>query len=164
MENLSMSQANELLARVVALEERTYKKAAFDPTNTSYQRVDSPRGFGSFAVSVQDVRDFGDGIRIKLEIGNPSSAGFSHLKLKLTYGPRLHLSEANKSLEDSEKRGAETDAWIKSLQTKEVTLTEYVRPAQWNPVLVTLPGIRATQFGYLDVTIETDVVNLAGPN
>jgi hypothetical protein len=171
----TLDQSNQLLARVVPLEERTHAKAAFDPTDTSYQRIDAPKGFGSFAISVRDVRDFGDGIRIKLNIGNPSSAGFSNMKLKLTYGPRWHPSEAQqpsagaslaeteKAMEASEKRLDEIDAWTKSLQTKDVTLTEYVRPAYWTPVLVTLPGIRAAQFGYLDVSIETNVINLAGP-
>lgn len=129
-----------------------YSSVEFDPSDSSYRRVNSDGSFGSFAVSVQDVRPFGDGVRVKLNIGNPSSAGFTGAKLMFTYGPRAP---------DDPFDWDAMEKWKGGLKKKEITLTESLQPGNWNSVSVTLPKIAADQFGYLRISISTDVISLA---
>src|ERR1022692_3175117 len=70
-----LDMSNQLTAhtiRINSLDEQ-WTTAEFDPTDSSYQRVDAKPGIGSFAISVQDVQPFGDGVRVKLNLGNPST-------------------------------------------------------------------------------------------
>jgi hypothetical protein len=165
---------SQLQSRVAALESRLQKlsstvadhtnrintineqwtTAEFDPTDSTYQRIDSKPGIGSFAVSVEDVQSFGDGVRLRLNLGNPSSAVVSGVGLKLKYGPRVpDYSDPNFS--------DLYTAWTNSLQSKEEKLTADLRPGAWNPITVTLPKIDAKNFGYLEVGISNSSVSLA---
>ena len=133
------------------LEESQYKSAEFDPAEPGFQRIDA--NYGSFAVSLGDVRQFADSVKVRLDIGNLSSATFTGVKLILRYGPRppefgaTHWSERY-------------NAWQTGLKSREQTLVESIRPANWNPVQIVLPGIEEKQFGYLEVKIETTVIQL----
>ncbi len=135
------------------LEQDDYTTAEIDPAEPSYQRVDAPHGFGSFAVSVGDIKAYGDGVRMKLNLGNPSSMGFSAVKLRLRYGPRPPD-------EDADDFDEQYDKWSEATKEKEETLTADLQPGSWNPVAVTLPGIPASDFGYLTVTVETSRISL----
>src|SRR6185436_9025943 len=86
-------------------------KAEFDPSESSYQAVDS--NLGRFAVSVEDVRQFADGVRIKLNLGNLSSATYNGATIKISYGPRA----------PTDSNGESADAWLNSLQEREVPVT-----------------------------------------
>lgn len=154
-------QVADLKMQLVRLEASTkidrlrYASGTFDPTESTYQRIDSPSGFGSFAVSVQDVRPLGDGVRVKLNLGNLSSAAFAAVKLKIEYGPRMPKAD-DPSPDVSEK----WDEWLGAMQTKQVTLTNLIQPGSWNPVDVTLPNVAADKFGYLNISLETDTIHL----
>jgi hypothetical protein len=132
-----------------------YLSATFDPSSESFERIDSPTGVGSFAVSIQDVRQFGDGVRLKMHFGNLSSARFNNVKVKFKYGPRQPV--------DYSKPGwsQRNQEWQQALQTKEVTLTVVLRPGSWNPVEVTLPGIATDKFGYVEISLSASQIELA---
>lgn len=55
----------------------------FSPMDEGFQRIDA--GLHSFAVSVEDVVPYGDGVNVRLDLGNPSTASYSGLKLLLRY-------------------------------------------------------------------------------
>lgn len=152
-------QFNALNPRLVKLEvyretqEAAYHTGVFDPTETSFQRVDAPSGFGSFAISVKDVRAFGDGVRIQINFGNPTMAAFQGVTLKMRYGGRPP--------DMSEVGWAEKyNVWNGALKTKELTLTDELHPGGWNPVNVTLPGIEASHFGYFELSLNTNTISL----
>jgi uncharacterized protein YerC len=135
------------VGRLESLEDR-YNSQDFDPTDSTYQRVDARYGFGSFAISVHDVRAFGDGVRLTLHVGNLTTAGFYGVKLRLKYGPRSpHGSES-------------FTAWKESIKSKDIALTEEIQAGHWTPVTVTLPGIAPDHFGYLNVSVDTDTISL----
>lgn len=132
--------------------ERTrYQSAEFDPSEPAFQRIDS--NTGSFAVSVDDVAQFGDGVRVRLNLGNLSSATYAGATLTLRYGPRAPPGTA----EDFYSKYLE---WDKALKSKEQTITADLRPGRWNPVPIILPSIDQKDFGYLEVKVATNQIKL----
>lgn len=93
-----------------------YTSIQLDPAQRGYGRVDA--NVGSFAVSLADVRPFADSVKVRLTVGNLSSATFNGAKLTLKYGRRMpNGSEAD--------YGAALAAWSASFQTKEESITEH---------------------------------------
>jgi hypothetical protein len=149
-----LSSQVAILTNRLNMQSEEWTTAEFDPTEPSYQRVDAKPGIGSFAVSVQDVQTFGDGVRIRLNLGNPSSAIVSGVELRLKYGPRAPaMSDPN--------FGQEYSTWLEGLQSKNQELMTDLRPGSWNPISVTLPRIDAKNFGYLEVGMSNKVISLS---
>jgi hypothetical protein len=129
-----------------------YAKGVFDPSESTYQRIDVADGFGSFAVSVQDVQPFGDGVRVKLHLGNLTTADFDNVKLQVVYAPRAP--------ELKSETLAAYNKWLEEKKSKNVELTTKLKAGSWNPTTVALPGIAADRFGYIEVSIETNTISL----
>lgn len=122
-----------------------YSEVVLDPAQRGFGRVDA--NVGTFAVSLSDVQPFADGVRVRLELGNLSSATFGGTTtLNLKYGRR------------KPERWQDWAAWNASLREKKEAVTERLLPDHWNPVHVVLPGIEAKDFGYLEVGISTETV------
>lgn len=124
--------------------------ANFDPTDSRFQRIDSD--LASFAVSIVDVAAYGDGVRIKLNLGNPMAAGVGGVTLHMKYGPRQPVS--------SNESGVYPKWWAQ-LKSKDVDLPSNLKGASWNPTTVVLPGIDPKDFGYLQLSIDTKTIFLA---
>jgi len=145
-----------LLTRLVKVEKQIRASAPkteveFDPSSTSYRRVDGDLGI--FAVAISDVRPFADGVRVTLKLGNPSSMTYSGATLTLEYGPRAPSSDPTGPPDAAV-------AWLGALQQRTEKITTTLAPGRWNPVQITLPKIEAKDFGYLSVSIETDEIIL----
>jgi hypothetical protein len=117
--------------RVLNLQNR-YVSAEFDPTDPKFQRIDT--SVASFAVLVADVSQFGDGTRVKLNLGNLSSGGVADVTLHMTYGPRAP---------DDYNTYA---TWENSLKKKDADITTTLAAGGWNPISVVLPGIEPRNF------------------
>jgi hypothetical protein len=128
--------------------ENRYADGVFDPSEPAFQRIDAA-GVVSFAVSVADVTQFGDGVKVKLNLGNLSSATVQGVILHITYGPRMP-TEASASF----------TAWQSSLKKKDADVTEALLPGNWNPVPVVLPGIDQKNFGYVELSIDAKTLVL----
>jgi hypothetical protein len=140
--------SNTSTTAVLRTEVESYGQATLDPAQRGFARVDA--NVGTFAVSLNDVQPFADGVRVHLDLGNLSSATFgSTTTLNLKYGKRM----------PQESQG--WPVWKASLREKKETVTEKLLPGHWNPVQVVLPGIEAKDFGYLEVSISTDMVYMA---
>jgi len=131
--------------------EQQYSTAQFDPASKGFQRVDA--NFGSFAVSLDDVKQFADGVKVRLNIGNLSSATFAGAKLSLRYGPRQPDPNA-------ENYADAYSAWSEAVKSKDEDISQEIRPANWNPVQIALPGIAESKFGFLEVKIMTNHIQL----
>jgi len=129
--------------------ESQYKAAVLDPASRGYGRIDG--GLGSFAVSLEDVRQFADSVKVRLALGNLAAATYSGAKLTVKYGSRAP------SVSDP-AYFTKQPAWESSLQTKEETVTDRLVPGHWNPVQIVLPGIDTKNLGYLEVSISTDQI------
>lgn len=151
-------EVNELSMRVLknemtsALDDMRFTSAEFDPSESKFQRIDT--SLGSFAVSIQNVEPFADGIRVTLNLGNLSSARFNGATLNLRYGARnnIQVTDADSSSKFS--------AWFASLQSKDIDITDSLLPGNWNPVEIVLPSIEPKEFGYLEVKIKTNTISL----
>lgn len=145
--NTSLIEANQSIVQL----QGQYASGQFTPSDSGYQRIDS--GMFSFAVSIQDVTPFADGVKVKLNLGNVMFAGVSGVTLNLTYG-EAKPTDINASIAD----------WWQTLKTKSVELPNTLAAGNWNPVFVVLPGIDPKHFGYLSVSIATKSVFLTGKN
>lgn len=138
---------SDLDSRVAMLEisKDPYKTVVLEPSEKGYQRLDSDCGI--FLVSVQEVKPYLDGCKITFHIGNPSAVLYSGFRLKMRWGKRR-------------EKGEKISNWLKQLQEKEQKFTEELKPGWWNKVVVTVSPAKPDQFGYLDLSMETDIVKL----
>src|SRR5258708_284503 len=125
-----------------------YQHAEFDPTDSKFQRVDSD--VSTFAVSVEDVAPFGDGVRVKLYLGNLSSATISGVTLSIEYGSRKPKDGDDDA----------TNKWYADMKTKDADITNQLLPGSWNPVSIVLPGIEPKNFGYMVLSIDHKTLSL----
>lgn len=128
-----------------------WSTAYFDPTDSRYERVDAQSGVGSFAVSVQNVRQYGDGVKVTLDLGNLTDATFSGAELSLKYGPRPPTGP---------KWWQAYPQWSEKLKSKDEQVVATLYQGRWNPVTVVLPEIDEAHFGYLQVSITTNEIRL----
>jgi|SRR6185437_678897 len=149
-----VSGMNSRLGAVESKQEtHEWSTAYFDPTDSRYQRVDAQSGVGSFAVSVQNVRQYGDGVKVTLDLGNLTDATFSGADLTLKYGPRPPPTAGTKWWQAYPQ-------WSDELKTKDEQVVATLYQGRWNPVTVVLPEIDQAHFGYLQVSITTNEIQL----
>ncbi|SRR6266545_2552923 len=128
-----------------------YKSATFDPGSPrGYGRIDTTGG--TFLVSIQNVTPYLDGFRVSCNFGNPSSATFHGFKLKAKWGPRSPLGQKDAKITHVQ--------WQAALREKELSLTETLQAASWNPLSFVLSPAKADEFGYLELSMETDNLSL----
>lgn len=127
------------------LSKNPFETASFDPAaDEGFQRIDT--SVGTFAVSVEEVKAHADGVKVRLSVGNLTSATVSGATFKVKWGAR---------------RGNENFVeWQKALGEKEQKVTEDLRPGTWNPVTLTLPGLPPDKFGYLELGMQTSQIRL----
>jgi hypothetical protein len=129
-----------------------YKTATFDPAaGEGFSRLDT--SVGSLVVSIQQVTPFADGVRVRLHIGNLTSATINGGTMKVKWGSRMPELFADST-------GAAYDRWSKSLKEREVKFLETLQPGTWNNVNLTLPGTPPTQFGYLNLEMEVQNISM----
>jgi hypothetical protein len=122
-----------------------YTSAEFDPTESAFQRINS--NVATFAVSVQDVSQFGDGVKLKLNLGNLTAAAIMGVTLHIAYGPRRPKGDAYYD-------------WYNDLKKKDAEILETLVPGSWNPTTVVLPGIEPRNFGYVSIAIDSKTISL----
>jgi hypothetical protein len=118
-----------------------------------YARLDTSDSTASFLVSLQDVRQYLDGYKLVLHIGNTSAAGYHGFTLKARWGQRF--ADARKA-----QGKLSYDAWQKMLKEKEVSFTEMLEPASWNNVELILTPAKPESLTYLALSMTTDTVGL----
>ncbi len=143
-----------LQSKIFALElgQNTYDAIALDPASPKgYKRIDTSSGI--FLISLEEVKPYLDGYKVILDLGNTSSVIYSGFTLKAKWGRRYDYSV-------TQPDQLEYDKWIKSLQKKEVSFTNELKPASWNKVELILSPVKPEEFDYLEISMETDIVKL----
>ena len=130
------------------LELEKYDTAEFDLSKLhKYQRINSNNGI--FLVSVEDVTRYLNGYKIKLHIGNVTSATFDGFDLSAKWGTKEP---------DMSGGFAKWSEWYGSLKTKEEKFTQSLLPGIWNNVeLILLPATPA-ELGYLRLKMDTNSI------
>lgn len=114
-----------------------------------YQRIDTDTG--SFLIIVEDAVPYLDGYKVRLQIGNPSTAKYSGFKAKVKWAKKYNFPKFT---------AAFYREWRKSIQEKEVSFTDTLEPGTWNKVELILSPAGADQLGYFEVSLETETVAL----
>lgn len=131
-----------------------YTTASFDPAaDEGFSRLDT--SIGSFAVSIRDVRPYADGVRVRLDVGNLTSASVTGATFKVKWGSRTP--------DMTEVSGDSVLAymkWQESLKEKETTIHNELKPGSWNRVTLTLPGTSPEDFGHLELSMNAGQISL----
>lgn len=143
-----------------------YAVAIFDPMEKGFQRVDTE--IGTFLVSLKNVQQYADGIKVTLSIGNIQSVTYTNIRISGKYGmrrPSYPIWSPNETKEDRASRHQEWNnaraKFRSSLKDFSVTLTEKIRPGNWNSsIIVTLPNIKSSDFGHLALSLEGSQVEM----
>jgi len=149
------SQVRELRSKLFRLQAKAeaFTKVELDPASPrKYQRIDASNGF--FLISLDDVSPYLDGYRVSLNIGNPLGATYVGFKMNVRWGPRFDWSNFD---------AVAYDKWEKSVQNKEVSFTDSLKPMSWNKVEIILPATKSDQIGFIEVSLDTDTLGLARP-
>lgn len=128
------------------------KFVGLDPASKDYGRIDTDNGF--FLVSCQDVRPYLDGYKVTLHVGNPLGVRFVGFKITARWGPRYTGAD-----NDYESYGR----WIAGLKVKVFSFTDALEVGRWNEVELVLTETTANQIGYIQVSLDTNVVSMFVP-
>jgi len=112
--------------------------AALDLTDKSFSVVKTRLGI--FLVSVTDVVPFANGVKLKIDVGNPQAMTYSGLNLKAYWS-----------------KGASNDS---STQTKEFDLPQTFQSGTWNKAEVVLSPAKVDDIDNVRVSIRPNQVRL----
>ena len=155
-----MTRSDSLRTRVATLEKDTqrlrerifklelagslYDEVTIDPSTKSFQRLDTT--VGTLLVSCQDIRQYANGYKVLLDVGNTTMATLNGFKIKVSWGPSFTDTTV-------------TD-WETARQDKTFEVTDRLVPGKWNRVSFVLAPAQPRDLGYVTVAIETGVVSL----
>jgi len=126
--------------------------AEFDPAEQSFRVLYND--IGRFAIVLESVAPQADGVRIKLRVGNLTSATCNGGSVHVQWGPRQ--PDASK-----DTTGDESTKWAADLKDADMQFTESLLPGKWNVVTLTLPGTPPEKFGYMELSkLTTDQIAL----
>lgn len=129
-----------------------FSSASFDPAaNQGFSRLDTV--VGSFAVSLQEVSPYADGVKLRFHVGNLTAATVNGATFKVKWGPRM----PDLGAEDFFTRYEE---WQKALREKEIEVTKDLKPGTWNNVTITLPATKPDAFGHIELYMRTSKISL----
>lgn len=109
-------------------------------------------GVAPILVSFIDSAPIGDGTKVRLKIGNTTSATFNGVDLSINYNRRL----------PSDGDGFAT--WSEGLRTAAARIPTALAPGSWTVVSASLPDIKPDSLGYLVVSAKLDSVALRTSN
>jgi outer membrane murein-binding lipoprotein Lpp len=146
LKNRQQSTDGEVLG--LKLNAQAGQMAVFDPVSgQGYVAMDA--GVGKLMVSIEDIEPYADGVKVRLAVGNPNAVTLNGLRGEATYGPA------------SSRIGAiPAGEWSAKQHTIQLTLPDSLTPARWNKVTITLPGIAASDFGRLTLSLAGNQVQM----
>lgn len=98
-------------------------------------------------VSFEDAQPIGDGTRVKLQVGNMTTATINGLALTVSYNRR------NDGAAD----------WSSSVKFADSKVASDLAPGAWTNVFVSLPGIKPSDLGFLSIQASVDNLSLRLP-
>ncbi|MHA1685591.1 MAG: DUF3251 domain-containing protein [Candidatus Heimdallarchaeaceae archaeon] len=147
-------QIQELQFKVLSVEysQDRYNTVVLDPSSPKgYQRINTSSGF--FLISLMSMESYLDGYKLILHIGNPSTATYKGFNLKVKWGKRFEYKEFLSDFSAYNK-------WKETLQEKKVEYTDDLNPASWNKIEFIISPAKPEQLGYIELSMETNIVSL----
>ena len=105
-------------------------------------------GVGNFLVSVKSVKPYLTGYEVTIDVGNPMDARVSDASFALQWGPER-------------TKGTSITSWYDKLQTKDKSMTTPLYAGTWTPVTFILTPAKASDIGYLYLTMSARQVQLS---
>lgn len=112
--------------------------AGLNLTDKSFSAVRT--SLGLFLVSVQDVTPFANGVKLRLDVGNPQAMTYSGLKFRISW-----KTASNSSGPD---------------ETKEIDLPQRFLPGMWNRAELVISPAKADDLVDVRVSIDPNQVQL----
>jgi hypothetical protein len=102
-------------------------------------------------ISVKDAAPYLNGYKLHLNIGNPLSASYSGVKVKVRWARAYDFTKYTE---------ASFDDWQKSVQEKATSLVDVLAAGTWNNVEVILAPATTEQLEFVTLSMSTDTVRL----
>ena len=135
---------NYAIEQISSLQHAT---ATFDPSSPGpYQLIDS--SIGPVLVSLGKAEQYLDGYNVQLEVGNITAAALQGFKVSAKWAKRY------------KKEDGDYFTWLKSRKSKEYGFTGTLSSGKWNTFQIILPDTKPSEFGYLELSIETNTVSM----
>lgn len=129
--------------------QQRYDTVLLDPSSHGFQRLDTDTA--SFLVSVQNIVPYINGYKLTVNIGNPTTATFSGITIKIRWAKAYDWHQFSTS---------SYAVWQKSIQEKSFPVTDDLRPGSWNSVDLLLLPAAADDLGYLELSMTTSTTSL----
>ena len=128
---------------------KDHSSASFDPvTGQGYELLDV--GIVRVMLSIENITPYADGVKVVMNIGNPNAVTLSGLDGEAQYGPSSAGIQNN-----------DYAAWNALQKKAHLSIPDKIYPGRWNPVTITLPGIKPEQFGRLEISLSGNQVELS---
>jgi len=132
-----------------------YGSATFDPVaSQGFQRLDT--SLGTLVVSIENIEPYGDGVKVRASVGNLTSAAIAGADGTAKYGTSSPALDFEKDDQAFEKYSS----WAASLKTTPISISRDLNEGSWNSVLIVLPGIKASEFGHLEISLDASHLKL----
>ena len=156
---LDFLKENEFLKFKEEINQRIIKsKAIFNLKKKQGFYLINSSGY-TFCVSVENVQPYLDGFKVIFTIGNPSIADFSNPKIHITWNKDYW--EYYQEQKSTNKKFSEVmDLWEKSQKQTEITILKDLRSGVWNRVEVLLTPATLDELEYVELSMETNTINL----
>ena len=152
---LVLSNAMVKLARQVKsdeikdrLERDWAHSANINPVDKSYQRIDA--NVATLYVSTESVDSYLDGYKVKLKIGNPTTADFNSFTLISYWGPTYNTNLTVEAFESAQKSHTN--------ECPDTLLSGY-----WTPVEIVLAPANSDEIRNAKISIKLNQINLKNP-
>ena len=124
-----------------------HPSASFDPSSPGpYQLIDS--SIGPLLVSLGKAEEYLDGYNVQLAIGNITAADLHGFKVSVKWAKRYKQED-----------GTYFD-WYKNRNTKDFSFTGTLVSGRWNMFQIILPDTKPSEFGHLEISLETNAVSM----
>jgi hypothetical protein len=148
--NVLKDKLDELAKELQQQKEMSHQEqVTIDFSKETFTTIKTP--VAEFFISPIDAQPYLDGYKLTLHIGNPTSARFSGVTLKVKWGALL---ERRTDLDDAELT-AHVKKWLNDQKSQTIKITESLLPGKWNKVEIV--AVPATAEGIRNVRIQIEV-------
>jgi len=124
------------------------KAISLNPTSRKVTRIDT--NIGMFLISVQRLDKIDKGYRLYLQIGNPNSATYGDVKMRVYWGTKL----------DETVVGPAYTKWHQSLSGAEYVYPGSLEAGAWTDIAIDLKPAEFNQVQYIECEMEVNTVRL----
>ena len=124
------------------------KVIAINPVSRKFNKIET--NAGDFLLAVDDMEKINNGYRLTIKIGNPNSAIYEDVHLRIFWGRKWDPENVKPTYEE----------WRSSLTGAEYKFGGPLESGKWTEVVVDLTPAAATNFEYIECEMDVGTVKL----